>query len=559
MPAKGDSASGRWWEIACIAVMAAICATRALFGGVPVLNHGIDNMVALDAGWRVLSGQRPHIDFYSALGPISSLITAFGLALAHHAAQGVNYASAILGFLIGVWSFLIARSRMATPWAAVTGIFFALLIVSPAPLGDPWAAITEAMFYNRYGYALLALIVIEAYLPLRENYSGSLAGGLSSGAACCLLLFLKASYFFVAAPVIVLMLLVRRRNKAEIAGICLGFGGVLTIMLAYLGFHLGAMVNDLRIAAGARAESMLAVDSRIKVRASLVSNLVLIGLAALSGFVAADASVDWRGRVLALGKSVFAAVLVAGAGIAVLISNYQAATMPLNGVFAIVLADAAMRGAVTGRGRFNDFRPWLCALVALYLSLPLMTTNARALVYGLRRSHVPADSAEVSLIHSPAMRELKFMGYSRAWTTGWEYAAVVNDGIALLQRWSPPGETIYSLAYVNPFSYALERKPALGGSTWLHAVHNFSDTWKPSPEWLLGHADVVIVPKSPGFYSIDYILRNYMGYVSAQFHLVAETPYWWLYRNNRAPLATELLPRDQSEPVGQIVNRPVLP
>jgi hypothetical protein len=528
-----DSSSHRWWDIGCIAVMAAICATRAAYHGLPVLIHANDNMIALDGGWRVLSGQRPHVDFYSALGPISSMITAFGLALDHHAVQGINYGSAILGFLIGLWSFLIARSRMASPWAALTGIFFALLIVAPAPLGDPYYTITEAMFYNRYGYALLALILIEAYLPLREGHRTPVAGGLSSGAACGLLLFLKASYFLIAAPMIAVMLLMRRQDKARIAGILLGFGGALTVMLAYLGFHAGAMVHDLRIAAGARAGELHSDNLLVKVRATLIPNLSLLALATLFGYAADTTTEDWRGRILASGRRVLAALLVVGTGVAVLVSNYQSGATPLNGLFAIMLADTAMRNAGAGKGRVNDFRLSsyvLIAVWALCLSVPLMTSEGRSLVYGLQESHVPADSPKVNLIHSGVTSELKLMGISP--TIPSKYADPVNDGIVLLQRWSPAAETVFSLNVCNPFSYVLQRKPALGGSTWLDPNRNFSDTWKPSPEWLLGHADVAMVMKSPGFFEVDYILHNYMGYLSAHFHLVAESKFWWLYRKN---------------------------
>lgn len=109
----------------------------------------------------------------------------------------------------------------------------------------------------------------------------------------------------------------------------------------------------------------------------------------------------------------------------------------------------------------------------------------------------------------------------------------INDGIGLINRWSPRGESVYALVYVNPFSYALRRKPAPGGSAWLHPVCNFSDAHKPSPERLFGQAGIIMVPKCDQCYRTKYILRNYSPYLERNFHQIAESKYWRLYRNNQ--------------------------
>jgi len=541
----GSSSSRRRWEIGCLIVIAAICLARACYRGLPIVTGAIDLTVALDGGWRVLNGQRPHVDYYSALGPISQFITAFGLALANHAVRGLNYASAILGFLISLWSLAIARSRMAPPWEALTGIFFALLIVAPAPLGLPFDFIGEAMFYNRYGYALMAIILIESYLAPRDARS-SPAGGFSTGLACCVLLFLKASYFFAAAALIGSMLLIRRQNKERLIGVCLGFGAALTIMLAYLGFHAGAMVGDLRMAAAARAQGMFAPGHiGIPLRGTFVSNMSLLVMAGLAGLVSFNAREDWRGRIPAWCWNVYGAALVIGAGMALLATNWQFSSAPLNAVFAIVLADAAMRNVSAGRHRANPSPLWsgiVLAVWALFLSVPMMAWNVQALVVGFEQSGVPKNSPQVSLIHSGVMSDMRLMGWSRPWINGAAYATELNDGISLLERSSPATETVYTLDYADLFGYALQRKPARGGSTWLHPEYNFSDHFKPSPEWLLGYPDVVMVPKpqcrvysveDPPCFRTEYIQRNYFGYLSSRFRLVAESEYWQLYRRNR--------------------------
>ena len=56
------------------------------------------------------------------------------------------------------------------------------------------------MIYNRYGYALLGLMLLETFEAARGargRNSDEWIGGISTGAALSLTLFLKASYFLV--------------------------------------------------------------------------------------------------------------------------------------------------------------------------------------------------------------------------------------------------------------------------------------------------------------------------------------------------------------------------
>jgi hypothetical protein len=43
------------------------------------------------------------------------------------------------------------------------------------------------------------------------------------------------------------------------------------------------------------------------------------------------------------------------------------------------------------------------------------------------------------------------------------YTTYVNDGVALLRRATSPSQTVLTMDVANPFPYALDRPPALGG------------------------------------------------------------------------------------------------
>ena len=70
------------------------------------------------------------------------------------------------------------------------------------------------MAYNRFGFALVALVLLECLQREdgdRED-AGEFTGGLSTGMAMALALFLKASYFTVAVAIVLLSFALRRLN-----------------------------------------------------------------------------------------------------------------------------------------------------------------------------------------------------------------------------------------------------------------------------------------------------------------------------------------------------------
>jgi hypothetical protein len=102
----------------------------------------------------------------------------------------------------------------------------------------------------------------------------------------------------------------------------------------------------------------------------------------------------------------------------------------------------------------------------------------------------------------------------------------------LIQRFSRPKETVFTLDMANPFPYALLRRPARGGSPALAFNHTFNDQHKPSPDWLFGSADIVMVPKHPASSDPDAraLFRNYLPSIQAGFRLCAESDWWLLYK-----------------------------
>jgi hypothetical protein len=118
---------------------------------------------------------------------------------------------------------------------------------------------------------------------------------------------------------------------------------------------------------------------------------------------------------------------------------------------------------------------------------------------------------------------------------GTHYAESLNDGMDLLRIQSNPNETILALGFYNPFPYLLRRMPARGGSAFLFVGNSMSASAMPPPEWVFDHADLMILPTYEGTHkeSDQFIQEYYRPYLARNFHFVAKSQDWMLYRRNR--------------------------
>src|SRR5262249_9777613 len=153
----------------------------------------------------------------------------------------------------GLWSAWLVAGRSRTMMAAIFPCFIALLVAAPFVLGEAPVWTSHGMVYNRYGYALLAIILLECFQPPARPTIGIqrwVFGPLFSGCAAAILLFLKVTYFIIALPLFGISLALWGRRKQRSLAYTLGFAATALLFLAYLRFDVPAMVSDL-LAAGA--------------------------------------------------------------------------------------------------------------------------------------------------------------------------------------------------------------------------------------------------------------------------------------------------------------------
>src|SRR5579863_6742290 len=222
--------------IAVLVLVAAVCANVGV--ATPLGSYAGDTFFLLGNAYRVAQGQVPHVDFSSPWGPLIFLIEAAGLHLSGMRPSGLGYANAVFGPAIAVWAFFIARTRWSPAIGFVVGVYTILLIVPPFSIGGYPRDFTYAMIYNRYGYALLGIVLLECAGDVLSPDDRVRQGGgfaLSSGAALGLLLFLKVSYAVVALALVAISLFAGSSGGARRVVTILGsFGVVALLALSYL-------------------------------------------------------------------------------------------------------------------------------------------------------------------------------------------------------------------------------------------------------------------------------------------------------------------------------------
>jgi len=508
-----------------------VCGVTAFTGAVPTRIYGHDVFIMLDNGWRAISGQRPHVDFNSPWGPVMFLVTSLGLTLSHHSANGIGYGTAIVALVIGTWSFWLGAKRLPAGPRLVASFFLTTLTAAPYALSSFPFQSSHAMLYNRYGYALLGLILMESLL-VADGDPNETMGGLSSGAALGLCLFLKASYFTMGSAIFAVVSLIRWRLAGRrLAGALMGFCAVSFCMLAYLRFDLAAMLSDLRMAAGARsaAISVWAPYWYILNHAGVLLTMILFTLVA---------ALQLGGRNRWLRNGWWLPLLGAFtffADIGLMTSNAASEVFPTSGVFAIlVLGAIAREQPAQAPGGAQPMRWYYAAVLCLgaLLFVPQFFADAVGISYGALKKARPSNPAEVVRFTSPNLRPLLLYDGGAPRSNGRVYTEYVNDGVALLQHESRPDESVLTIDLANPFSYALERKPPRGGLIGPSYHYSIDDQHRPTDEAFFGDAAIVMVPKHPASDDAIYIdfYKAYEPGLKQRYSLAAESGWWRMYR-----------------------------
>lgn len=504
-------------------------------GIVPMRSYVEDAIFFADNAWRVVWGQRPHVDYSSGLGPVTYLLSALGLKLAGGNMNGLGYGNAFAGITIGIWAYALLVRRVSGLLAVAGAAMLCLLALGPVQLGESFRLSTIAMSYNRQGYALLGLLIVESF-PLRQaEQVRGLGGALSTGALCAILLFLKANYFLVGLVLAAASLGWNGRlERRRIAGLAAGFAVVAVAFLAYLRFDVGAMLADLRMAASARSGAVSPAFVMQVFAENFPGFLILAGLAAMTQMVVRPPpDRGWVNRVLRFRPLLLAAMLYC-AGVLLLVTNCQLERLPMHELLALLFLDCILQCLW-----LDPRHAAVLAAVGIGLILGAQSADGLALVNGLRLKLLPAREFAYPVTGGGFAGaifiddQLESRGTHMA--RGNFLATSLNDGRNLLLRELQPGEKVTTMDTYNPFPFALGIEPPRGGMASATYQYLFSDRYHPSADAFFGTADVVMFPKEHALADAKWegLKMYYIPEMERRFVQVAESAQWRMYRRRK--------------------------
>lgn len=526
-----DSTGLIFWLICAVTIVIACAITWAV--GLPhIAVYGRDNFIMLDGGWRILNGQRPGTDFYSAFGPLSYLLTAAGFALTGKSLQGVVIAAVITGLALGFWTLSLVRRRLPA-WAAYLAVLFlTLLWLAPFPIGEVFYLTSYAMQYNRLGYVLLSLILLE-FFGARTNEKS----GFSSGVAAALLLFLKMNFFVVAVLLIGVAYLITDKNRRHFVYLLSGFGLMSAAMLWYFHWDCSGMMRDVLTAAMARRARVNGLKEVFRILIRNATDIAaLLGVAYLS-CVLSPRTQEWSRRGKNFTIIAFVGIIFA-TDFLLSLSNTQRSGFPLS-LIAILLLSARMGAGVKTKPEKDRLPSTVLSFLAVFLLLPTIVATLNSWAMVLAEKSRRLDEKPVSWVATPVLRGLIFnnhadpTGLDHETNNGEPYTSFVNEGLALLRANSNSSDRVLCLCFANPFSYGLFRQPARGGATFLEYTTNFTEEYAPSAKRILGNAEVVMYPKGrSSFLHLDLLLKRCTPELNAHYRKIAESKNWTMFKRS---------------------------
>jgi hypothetical protein len=523
-------------------LLGALAATVLFIGAVPTFKYGHDDFFFLENGWRAIHGLRPQIDYWSPFGPVISLVMALGLRLAHFSANGFGYANALVALVIGAWADRLGGNRLSSKAGLLFAVYCALLACAPYSLGESPFLSSHAMLYNRYGYALVLLVLLECVMPFAssEEEDEGYFGGASTGVAMGIAFFLKASFFTGAVAFLAASFLFGRLNRKRPVGLLLGFGAVVFANMAYLHFEFGTVLNALRGAAGARSTDL----PIMKFAWSIEDHVAMLGLAATLGIAASFLQREAQSWLEAARLPILA-VLVVLVDLELQNTNMQIYTWPLLPAFALLVASelSQVRGTYSPAALQASVPLHTCLLLLCgALFLPQLGADMIGLMAGaVHKAHPPAQNCDARF-SEPRLSVLLLCNHPLLrpdYANGSNYIDAVNDGVALLHRYATPADKVLDMDMQNPFPFALGWAPPRGGSATTTFNQTMSAKYGPSFDQYYGDATVVMLPKQPAQQHrfIDPFYALYVPALLERYQLEAEDARWRLFRRKQPAAA----------------------
>lgn len=545
------------WFIATLSSVTGIAGLSLWVGPSPIVAPW-DVFTLLNGAYRIHEGQAPSTDFSNPIGPLVYGLAAIGMHLQHTPSlRAVTYGQVLFLVMASTLAWLIAWRRLPPVYAAAFTVFTAFLCISVRPLGySPWTT-TYAMLYNRDGwllYAPLLLLTLQRRKHALDNRA-AICDGFMLGLLLGLLFYDKVTFFLAGLGAVAfgLALATLPRNwRLPISGL-LGFCLVGAVARIAFNLHTLAYIDDFLRAARVQVAGQ---------RAGMLADTMLwvAPIALLSALVVGVIVVSWRRQGRPRRPVATLALAVAYVlGSSVLLSAGDAhekgdlpalVVMPLLMVAFLVPVLPSWAGGQAGRvegsrAAWLVVRPGLVlvAVAALLVGStgPIVGKDVLSLTKAISFRRDAASPPRSQQFRAERLRDFVIPADAQ-WETAYRVAhnlpAMINDGLSLLREHLRPGDSVFTLAYTDPFAFALGLPLSRCGNLWWDLGYDFNQGHHPTAACVIGTANWVMIPRMVRGQgccqqTVAVMRHLYGAYLSQHYSRVTQTPDWILMRRVR--------------------------
>lgn len=481
-----------------------------VMGPIPNIGFGRDVVYMLDWASRIDQGQIPHNDFQSFIGPGFLYVCWFFLKIAHLNVFGFSLANiCVAGVAFGsAMSLVLLSQRFSSTRPLLLPATLVLLTILSCAYGTYVlafdGAVSYANIYNRWGYALLAVVFLQA-IVIKEH---SIPAALVSGSIIGALFLIKPTYAYVGIGLVILGILLgyERRPMRVVLSLCSALV-VVACFLAISGIDASMMLHDYSVPMQNRISFLMLHPGLVadKLFASSYGVIVLAAMAVL--------------LVLHFRKGDVKEILSFAALLAMMfllqLTNFGFLDSPM--------ALLVLVFSILSLNLFQKFPELTCALIVLICGCfyaKNFASFAEAGVLAFNKNHYQ----EMNLGPYKGMRVISLQKNEAQ-----SYDNKISEGVELIRAHVEKPEKIAALSFENPFNIAFQTTaPRFLPTVWDYGM-SYTSSNAPDFAGLFKDSRYVMVETIPDSNG-EMLFQIYQNDIRRDFRQVATSPSWSLWQ-----------------------------
>ena len=484
--------------------------------GATVEGYALNDLMTF-FGWinGLDQGRVPSVDFPAPVGALAHILPWLGSQISGQFAGAMEAAGVLVAAMLLTLSCIALRGRASAPVATLFLIAVFGLSCVPWNPGDGAGVVSHVGFYNRWGWAALAVLMLLGCSGQERACRLWLADAAVVAVVLPFLFFLKMTYFLAAFVFVIgFGLLLRRFPKAAVAGL----SAFLCVVLAAQA-TAGYILPYLQQVGGAVQATGLVWRDVPHINLPLI--LPLCVMAAVACILTARRKSALQDAAMPLFGLAACALLA--------IQNAPSAC-------AFALAPAFVQAsalAPDAKARWSGLSPRAMSALNLALMsaflLPQFVVQAVAAGFHVNMAHFGGNGFGAGPYRSvdlPRVGSLHTMGRQNM-----DYARTLSSGVALLRKAQPPCATAAALDFSQAFAPLAGLPPSRSFFWSVHVGRSVSRANAPPAQAIFADVDCVMRPKHPlDMKSTAFLLDVYGVYLEQAYQAQAETADWLLLR-----------------------------